>query len=221
MDNVRLFGRDKLPSVLPRDQEMTLLTAAKAGDRQAYDKLVKHNLRLVLYVAQRYEGQGIEFEDLVSIGTFGLLRSINIFDCSRDLRLSTLAGVCIRYEIAFALRYLRAKCRAAEMRKVSLDSVVSVAPSGDAIRLADVLGDEDNSAQRIETDQVNLALYAAVDSALDSAERRVIKERYFYCDVAQPSQTVVGERLNMSQVAVSRAERRALKKLRLALAYAI
>ena len=204
-------GPDTLPPPLEREEEDQWI--ARIDDPLARDILVERNLRLVVYIAKRFENTGTSIEDLISIGTLGLIKAINTFRADKSIKLATYASRCIENEI---LMYLRK--RSGQRCEVSLDEPLNVDWDGNELLLSDVLGsDEDNVIYELEQREEREAVRRAVEM-LEPRERELIALRYGLNGDRELTQKEVADRLGISQSYISRLEKRILSDLRLAMA---
>lgn len=202
-------GSDVLPAPLERDVERDVLERMAAGDEKARSQLIEHNLRLVVYIARRFENTGINIEDLISIGTIGLIKGINTFRLDKNIKLATYASRCIENEI---LMYLR-KC-AREKAEVSLDEPLNTDWDGNELLLSDVLGTEgDMVMQPIEHDVECQMLFEALQR-LNDREKLIISMRYGLGRRREYTQKEVADRLGISQSYISRLEKRIMGRLK-------
>ena len=202
-------GSDVLPPPLPRSAEEAAINALCAGDREAEQTLIEHNLRLVVYIARRFENTGINIEDLISIGTIGLIKGINTFCSSKNIKLATYCSRCIENEI---LMYLRKN--AGQKAEVSLDEPLRTDWDGNELLLSDVLGsDEDSVSRDMEKLEEERAVRAAV-SALSDRERLIISLRYGLDGQREETQKEVADRLGISQSYISRLEKKIISRLK-------
>jgi len=198
-----------LPAPLDEEQEMELLLKVKDGDIEARDKLIIHNLRLVVYIAKKFESTKINIEDLISIGSMGLIKAVQTFKIEKNIKLATYASRCIENEILMHLRKT-IKIR----QEVSLDEVLNIDSEGNEMVLADILGavDEESIEQMTkEEDQKNIykALYT-----LNDREREIIEMRFGLFDREVMTQREVAKLLGISQSYISRLEKRIIDKMR-------
>ncbi|MBE6556322.1 MAG: RNA polymerase sporulation sigma factor SigE [Ruminococcaceae bacterium] len=202
-------GPDVLPAPLSREEEAVMLARLEAGDEEARQILIERNLRLVVYIAKRFENTGAGLEDLVSIGTLGLIKAIGTFCADRNIKLATYASRCIENEI---LMYVR---KHAGMRcDVSIDEPLNVDWDGNELLLSDVLGsEEDNVVLEIERLEERAAVRRAVAS-LDDRERQIIELRYGMREGRELTQKEVADRLGISQSYISRLEKKIMARLR-------
>ena len=208
----RLFyigGSDILPPPLEKDEEEHALAALAAGDIGARQTLIEHNLRLVVYIARRFENTGVNIEDLISIGTIGLIKSIGTFKPDKNIKLATYASRCIENEI---LMFLRKK--SARRAEVSIDEPLNTDWDGNELLLSDVLGtDGDEVMKPIEDDEERRMLMDAV-ARLDERERTIILMRFGLDGYEELTQKEVAELLGISQSYISRLEKRIILRLR-------
>ena len=200
---------DTLPAPLEGEAERDALEGLAAGAEWARQALIEHNLRLVVYIARRFENTGVGLEDLVSIGTIGLIKAINTFRADRNIKLATYASRCIENEILMHLRKVGSR-----RSEVSIDEPLNTDWDGNELLLSDVLGtDGDEVSRPLEEDAERAALYAAVDS-LSERERDIITLRFGLGGRAEATQKQVADRLGISQSYISRLEKRILLRLR-------
>ena len=197
-----------LPPPLTGDQEATLIHQLALGDLSARTPLIEHNLRLVVYIARKFENTGVAIEDLVSIGTIGLIKAVHTFDPSRRIKLATYASRCIENEILMFLRR-HAKTRA----EVSLDEPLNSDWEGDELLLSDILGTESDVMRHLEESVEKQLLHSAM-GRLSGRERRIMELRFGLVDGEERTQKQVADLLGISQSYISRLEKRILKKLR-------
>ena len=204
-------GPDTLPPPLEREEEDQWI--ARIDEPCARDVLIERNLRLVVYIAKRFENTGTSIEDLISIGTLGLIKAINTFRADKSIKLATYASRCIENEI---LMYLRK--RGSQRCEVSMDEPLNVDWDGNELLLSDVLGsDEDSVAYELEQREEREAVRRAV-AALEPRERELIALRYGLNGGEELTQKEVADRLGISQSYISRLEKRILSDLKLAMA---
>ena len=205
-----LNGGPGLPPPLTPEEEKALLARMADGDPAARDALITHNLRLVVYLAKKYEGSGVPSEDMVSIGTIGLIKAVNTYRSSRRVRLSTYAARCIENEILMNIR----SCRkyAAE---VSLNAPIGTDKDGNEINFNDILGTDpdeiiDGIHQKIQVHR----MLCAIRECLTPREQKVIIHRYGLLQTSPKTQRETARLLGISRSYVSRIEKKALEKLR-------
>ena len=202
-------GSDTLPPPLEREDEETAIRALDVGDDAARRLLIEHNLRLVVYIARRFENTGINIEDLISIGTIGLIKAVNTFNSSKNIKLATYASRCIENEI---LMYLR---KAGSQRtELSIDEPLNTDWDGNELLLSDILGtDEDEVCRPLEDDAEKRVLLEAVER-LEGREREIIRLRFGLGGRREYTQKEVADMLGISQSYISRLEKRILTRLR-------
>ena len=200
-------GSDTLPPPLSREREAVLLE--RIGDEDARKELIEHNLRLVVYIARRFENTGINIEDLISIGTIGLIKAISTYRSDKNIKLATYASRCIENEI---LMYLRKN--ASQRTEVSLDEPLNTDWDGNELLLSDVLGtDADTVMRPIEADVDRQLLEAAIER-LSQREQEIIVLRFGLRGNREQTQKEVADRLGISQSYISRLEKRIINRLR-------
>lgn len=197
-----------LPPPLTAAEEADLMQRLQGGDGTVRTPLIERNLRLVVYIARKFENTGIAVEDLVSIGTIGLIKAVNTFDPSKNIKLATYASRCIENEI---LMYLRrnAKTRA----EVSFDEPLNTDWDGNELLLSDVIGVESDIVRRIE-EEVDKDLLGIAMDRLSQREQRIVRLRFGLNNGRAKTQKEVADLLGISQSYISRLEKRILQKLR-------
>ena len=202
-------GSDTLPPPLPRAEEESAIAALDDGDEAARRLLIEHNLRLVVYISKRFENTGINLEDLISIGTIGLIKAVNTFNSRKNIKLATYASRCIENEI---LMYLRKT--SSQRQEVSLDEPLNVDWDGNELLLSDVLGtDSDTVSRDIEQDVEKSILTEAV-SRLEDRDRMIMELRFGLRDDKEHTQKEVADMIGISQSYISRLEKRIVKRLK-------
>ena len=203
-------GTEVLPPPLESDKENEMLEKLNSENGEwAKSVLIEHNLRLVVYIAKRFDNTGVGVEDLISIGTIGLIKAIHTFNREKNIKLATYASRCIENEI---LMYIR-KC-ASHRNDVSIDEPLNVDWDGNELLLSDVLGsDEDSVSRNMERSEDEKAVRAAV-SELSERERHIIELRYGLSGKREYTQKEVADRLGISQSYISRLEKRIIERLR-------
>ena len=212
-------GADVLPPPLEREQENRCLIALSGlhGDSEpmtredARKQLIEHNLRLVVYLARKFENTGICVEDLISIGTIGLIKGINTFNPEKKIKLATYASRCIENEI---LMYLRRNNKV--KLEVSIDEPLNVDWDGNELLLSDILGTDDDVISRRLEDEVEIALLGKAISKLTKREQMIIRLRFGIGnrEGSEKTQKEVADLLGISQSYISRLEKRIMKRLR-------
>ena len=202
-------GSDSLPPPLSREEEGKYIRLLAEGDESVRSVLIERNLRLVVYVAKRFESSGTGLEDLISIGAIGLIKAINTFDAGKNIKLATYASRCIENEILMFLRK-----SASRKGEISLDEPLNTDWDGNELLLEDVLGtQEDLILQPLEEEAERSMLRQAVDR-LSPRERRIITLRYGLYGCREKTQKEVADDLGISQSYISRLEKRILSRLR-------
>ncbi len=197
-----------LPPPLKEKEESDLITRLDGGDMAVKATLIEHNLRLVVYIAKKFENTGINIEDLVSIGTIGLIKAVNTFDPQKNIKLATYASRCIENEI---LMYMRRNLK--NRGEVSLDEPLNVDWDGNELLLSDVLGTEsDMIYKKIEGEVEKNLLWQAMHK-LNGREKTIIQLRFGLAGEEEKTQKEVADILGISQSYISRLEKRILKRL--------
>lgn len=205
-----LSGSNSFPKPLSAEEERECLLRCQAGDMEARNKLIEHNLRLVAHIAKKYSGSVRDHEDLLSIGTIGLIKGISSFDPTKGTRLATYAARCVDNEI---LMLLRAKKK--EQGDVSLNESIGTDKEGNQIMLIDVMSnDEEDIFDEINTSLEVKQLYRNIRKELDPREREVIVMRYGLIDGRCLPQREIAKTLHISRSYVSRIEKKAVSKLK-------
>ena len=206
-------GGPGLPPPLTPEQEKALLAEMAAGSAAARDALITHNLRLVVYLAKKYESSGVPTEDLISIGTIGLIKAVNTYSPDRCIKLATYASRCIGNEI---LMYLRKSSN--RRQEASIDEPLNVDGDGNELLLSDILGSDENQiSQRLEQDAERAVLRRAV-AALSPRERQIMELRFGLADGVERTQKEAADAMGISQSYISRLEKRILHQLKAQLA---
>jgi len=200
---------DKLPEPLSREEETALVLKNMEGDEEAKSKLIEHNLRLVVFLSKKYENTGVDLEDLVSIGTIGLIKGVNTYKLDKNIKLATYASRCIDNEI---LMYLRKNKR--RRGEISLEDSLSYDAEGNELHLEDVLGtDNDIVTKGLEDETDRKALYEEINK-LKGRDKKIMVLRYGLGGNKEMTQKDVAELLNISQSYISRIEKKIIKKLK-------
>ena len=202
-------GSDTLPPPLEKEAEELAIAALQRGDEAARQLLIEHNLRLVVYISKRFENTGINIEDLISIGTIGLIKAVNTFNSGKNIKLATYASRCIENEILMYLRKINA-----QRTEVSFDEPLNTDWDGNELLLSDILGtDEDEVYRPLEDDADRQMLMEAIDS-LEAREREIILLRFGLPQGREYTQKEVADMLGISQSYISRLEKRIIDRLR-------
>jgi len=200
-------GTDNLPPPLTTEEEEQLISDIDKGDSR--NILIEHNLRLVVYIAKRFENTGVGIEELISIGTVGLIKAITTFNNDKNIKLATYASRCIENEILMFIRKHSSK-----KREVSIDEPLSVDWDGNELLLSDILGSESDSvSKKMEDEEEKKILRYAVQS-LGDRERVIIELRYGLSGQAELTQKEVADALGISQSYISRIEKKVMLDLR-------
>lgn len=200
---------DKLPPPLSKDEEEYYVIMAQDGDESARDKLIEHNLRLVVFLAKKYENTGVDLEDLVSIGTIGLMKGVKTFSSDKNIKLATYASRCIDNEILMFLRKNK-KIKG----EVSFEESLSYDADGNELHLEDVLGTDSDIVTRPLEDSLNKRLMMEEINRLNDRDREIIIMRYGLFNNPEKTQKEVADILGISQSYISRIEKKVIKRLK-------
>lgn len=208
-DRIYYIGsKTALPAPLDQEEEKRLIELLPSGDEQARATLIEHNLRLVVYIARKFENTGIHIEDLISIGSIGLIKAVNTFNPEKNIKLATYASRCIENEI---LMYLRKNSRI--KTEVSLDEPLNVDWDGNELLLSDVLGTEEDVITRNLESKVDKQLLVQALSTLKGREKKIMELRFGLVGDESKTQKDVAELLGISQSYISRLEKKIIKQL--------
>ena len=209
-DKVYFIGSaDKLPEPLSREEEQEYVKRSMNGDEMARSKLIEHNLRLVVFLAKKYENTGVDLEDLVSIGSVGLIKGVNTYKLDKNIKLATYASRCIDNEILMFLR--KNKRRKGE---ISFEDNLSFDSDGNELHLEDVLGtDSDIVTRGLEKEIEKKILYEEIEK-LSSRDKKIMILRYGLFGHEEMTQKDVAELLGISQSYISRIEKKVIRKLK-------
>ena len=202
-------GSDILPAPLKGKEEQEALDALEHGDETAKQKLIEHNLRLVVYIARRFENTGINLEDLISIGTIGLIKGINTYKSDKNIKLATYASRCIENEILMYIR--KTACQKAE---VSLDEPINMDYDGNELLLSDILGTDEDQIYRPMEDDVDLAVLRDALAQLPEREQEIVFLRFGLYGRKEMTQKEIAQMMGISQSYISRLEKRIMLRLR-------
>ena len=202
-------GSDTLPPPLPREEETEVIARLEQGDPQARQTLIERNLRLVVYIARRFENTGINIEDLISIGTIGLIKAIGTFRTDRNIKLATYSSRCIENEILMYIRKI-----SGQKTEISLDEPINTDWDGNELLLSDVLGTESDTVMRPMEDDVEHQLLRQALERLPQRERQIVEMRFGLGGGGEKTQKEVAERMGISQSYISRLEKRIMLRLR-------
>ena len=204
-----LHAGSTLPPPLTRQEEMELISKLCSGQQEVRQTLIERNLRLVVYIARKFENTGISIEDLISIGAIGLIKAVNTFDAEKRIKLATYASRCIENEI---LMYLRRSCRL--KLEVSLDEPLNIDWDGNELLLSDILGTESDLVYRNIEDETDRELLQLAMQKLNSREKRIVELRFGLNNTPECTQKQVADMLGISQSYISRLEKRIIKVLK-------
>ena len=202
-------GSDVLPAPLKAEAEQQALAELEAGQEEAKQLLISHNLRLVVFIARRFENTGIHLEDLISIGTIGLIKGVNTYRRDKNIKLATYASRCIENEI---LMYIRKT--SSQKAEISLDEPINMDGDGNELVLSDILGTDENVVTGQLEEAVDLQLLHQALSQLPQREREIVNMRFGLGGVQERTQKEVAEHMGISQSYISRLEKRIMQKLR-------
>lgn len=200
---------EALPPPLSTDEEVFLINRLEAGDAAVRSVLIERNLRLVVYIARKFESTGVGIEDLVSIGTIGLIKAVNTFDPAKKIKLATYASRCIENEI---LMYLRRNNRT--RTEVSFDEPLNIDWDGNELLLSDVLGTENDIIYKYIEEEVDKKLLHLALQRLTGRERKIMELRFGLENGSEKTQKEVADMLGISQSYISRLEKRIIKRLK-------
>ena len=202
-------GSDTLPAPLDREAEAEVLLRLERGETGARETLIEHNLRLVAYIARRFENTGINIEDLISIGTIGLIKAVGTYKPAKNIKLATYASRCIENEI---LMYLRKTAN--QKTEVSFDEPLNTDWDGNELLLSDILGTDNDLVMKPIEDDVDRQLLSLALEKLSDRERRIITLRYGLDGRPERTQKEVADLLGISQSYISRLEKRIISRLK-------
>jgi RNA polymerase sporulation-specific sigma factor len=200
---------EALPPPLSNEEEVFLIDKLATGDRAVKTILIERNLRLVVYIARKFENTGVGIEDLVSIGTIGLIKAVNTFDPVKKIKLATYASRCIENEI---LMYLRRNNKTRS--EVSFDEPLNIDWDGNELLLSDVLGTDNDSIYKYIEEEVDKKLLVNALDNLSERERVIVELRFGLSDGVEKTQKEVADMLGISQSYISRLEKRIIRKLK-------
>lgn len=202
-------GPETLPPPISREEEARVFAMLEEGSAEAREILITHNLRLVVYIAKKFESTGINVEDLVSIGTIGLIKAVNTFCPKKNIKLATYASRCIENEILMFLRK-----SAGKKQEMSIDEPLNVDWDGNELLLSDILGTENDTVYRNMEQDAENSLLCHIVRELPERERVIIELRFGLFGKREHTQKEVAEMVGISQSYISRLEKRIIKKLR-------
>ena len=202
-------GADVLPPPLKGAQEQQALEGLERGEEEAKQLLIEHNLRLVVFIARRFENTGVNLEDLISIGTIGLIKAISTYRTDRNIKLATYASRCIENEILMHIRKI-----SNQKTEVSLDEPINMDYDGNELLLSDILGTDEDMILRPLEDDVDLCLLRQAVKGLPDREREIVLMRFGLEGRQELTQKEVAQKMGFSQSYISRLEKRIMQKLK-------
>ena len=202
-------GADVLPPPLKGADEQEALEALEQGDETAKQQLIERNLRLVVFIARRFENTGVNLEDLISIGTIGLIKAISTYRRDKNIKLATYASRCIENEILMHIRKI-----ANQKTEVSLDEPINMDYDGNELLLSDILGTDEDMILRPMEDDVDLCLLRQAVRGLPQREREIVHMRFGLEGCQELTQKEVAQKMGISQSYISRLEKRIMQRLR-------
>ncbi len=202
-------GGEALPTPMTPEEESRALSELRAGDEKAKSKLIERNLRLVVYIARKFDNTGVDIDDLISVGTIGLIKAVNSFDFDKNIKLATYASRCIENEILMHLRrVVRMRC------EVSLDEPLNVDFEGNELLISDILGTEPDIVSKNLESSVEKELLMKAVSGLSDRERVIMELRFGLSGSEEKTQKEVADMLGISQSYISRLEKKIIYRLR-------
>ena len=210
-DNLLRFigGGEVLPQPYTAEEEADMVAKLSDGEKQVKDKLIEHNLRLVVYIARRFENTGVDLDDLVSVGTIGLIKAVNSFNAEKNIKLATYASRCIENEILMHLR------RTVKLKsEVSFDEPLNTDWEGNELMLSDVMGTDGDVVYKKIENGVETELLGVALTKLNDREREIMELRYGLKGAEEKTQKEVADKLGISQSYISRLEKRIIVRLK-------
>ena len=202
-------GSDVLPAPLKGQEEQDALEQLEQGSEAAKQRLIEHNLRLVVYISRHFENTGVNLEDLISIGTIGLIKAISTYRREKNIKLATYASRCIENEILMHIRKI-----ANQKTEISLDEPINMDYDGNELLLSDILGTDEDMIMRPLEDDVDLCLLRQALSQLPDREREIVAMRFGLEGRKELTQKEVAQKMGISQSYISRLEKRIMLRLR-------
>ncbi len=200
---------EALPQPFSAEEEADLVSKLSSGQKQVRDELIEHNLRLVVYIARRFENTGVDLDDLVSVGTIGLIKAVNSFNVEKNIKLATYASRCIENEILMHLR------RTVKLKsEVSFDEPLNTDWEGNELMLSDVMGTDGDVVYKKIENGVETELLEVALTKLNDREREIMQLRYGLCGKEEKTQREVADKLGISQSYISRLEKRIIVRLK-------
>lgn len=204
-----IAGSETLPAPLTSSEEIDVLEKLKSGDETVRKTLVERNLRLVVYIAKKFENTNCNIEDLISIGTIGLMKAINTFDVSKNIKLATYASRCIENEI---LMYLRKTSKLKS--EVSIDEPLNTDGDGNELLLSDVLGNDEDAVFKDIESEIDCQLIREAIAKLNKREKKIMELRFGFTTGKEQTQKEVADFLGISQSYISRLEKKIICRMR-------
>lgn len=199
---------EALPQPFSEQEEADLLAKLSLGEKRVKDELIEHNLRLVVYIARRFENSGVDLDDLVSVGTIGLIKAVNSFNTDKNIKLATYASRCIENEILMHLR------RTVKIKsEVSFDEPLNTDWEGNELMLSDVMGTDGDVVYKKIENSVETELLEVALTKLNAREREIMQLRYGLCGHEEQTQREVADKLGISQSYISRLEKKIILRL--------
>lgn len=202
-------GNDALPPPLSKDEEEKLLKQLGGGDEKIRSTLIERNLRLVVYIARKFENTGVYVEDLISVGTIGLIKAVNTFNPEKKIKLATYASRCIENEI---LMYLRRNSKV--KAEISFYEPLNIDWDGNELLLSDILGTENDTVYNLIEDEVDKQLLFMALKSLNDREKEIVRLRFGLNGAREKTQKEVADMLGISQSYISRLEKKIIKRLK-------
>ncbi len=202
-------GSDSLPPPLSKDEEEELVNKISTGDEKVRATLIERNLRLVVYIARKFENTGVYVEDLISVGTIGLIKAVNTFNPEKKIKLATYASRCIENEI---LMYLRRNSKI--KAEISFYEPLNIDWDGNELLLSDILGTENDTVYNLIEDEVDKELLVMALKILNDREKEIVRLRFGLNGTREKTQKEVADMLGISQSYISRLEKKIIKRLK-------
>jgi len=202
-------GPDTLPPPLTREEEIVVFRGLEENDPKAKQELIERNLRLVVYIARKYESSGVGMEDLISIGTIGLIKAVNTFSPSRGIKLATYASRCIENEILMFMRKIQS-----QKHEISIDEPLNIDWDGNELLLSDILGTDADCINRPIEQAIERDVLLETVNRLGERERKIMQLRFGLLDGEERTQKEVADIIGISQSYISRLEKRIVKRLK-------
>ena len=202
-------GSDVLPPPLKGTEEQTALEALERGEESAKQLLIERNLRLVVFISRRFENTGVNLEDLISIGTIGLIKAVDTYRRDRNIKLATYASRCIENEILMHIRKI-----GNQKTEISLDEPINMDYEGNELLLSDILGTDEDMILKTMEDEVDICLLRQAVKALPEREREIVYQRFGLEGWKERTQKEVAAQMGISQSYISRLEKKIMEKLR-------